>query len=307
VRLVRDFKLASKASKLAKPADLDRAFIAVDAASKKASSGDDKGVHKDKGKSLSIAEFVHLLVRIAVARYVQSGNETDVSAAMQRMMREDILPRSNGAALVESNVFRKHHCYKQEVDAVLRRHETTLRALYDCLATKTTQSIGNLVAFSTWTAFCGNVGLLDVDVSERDTSLCFSAARMCVANPYSLRGYHTSMGLPFEGWLEALVRIACCKALPTDEEIAEAGYTDAGAYFEWLAVADEERYTALLEQRATAWGDEPPQPVERQLDHLMSIILRRIEAETTMSKDSDGSLSAREARKWWEKVEKKGR
>ena len=63
----------------------------------------------------------------------------------------------------------------------------------------------------------------------------------------------------------------------------------------------------MLEQRATAWGDEPPQPVERQLDHLMSIILRRIEAETTMSKDSDGSLSAREARKWWEKVEKKGR
>ena len=99
--------------------------------------------------------------------------------------------------------------------------------------------------------------------------------------------------------LEALVRTACLKALPTDEEITAAGFTDAGAYLPWLAVKDEEAYVEMVTTRGVQWGDEPPQPTHRCVDHLLSIIMRKIESAATMDKDSNLAVSDREVRKWW--------
>ena len=129
--------------------------------------------------------------------------------------------------------------------------------------------------------------------------LAFMCSRMCVANPYSARGHHCTNGVPFEGFLEALVRTACLKALPTDEEITAAGFTDAGAYLPWLAVKDEEAYVEMVTTRGVQWGDEPPQPTHRCVDHLLSIIMRKIESAATMDRDSNLAVSDREVRKWW--------
>ena len=76
--------------------------------------------------------------------------------------------------------------------------------------------------------------------------------------------------------LEALPRVAQLKALPTDAEMEEAGFTDAGAYLLWYAIEDEEGYQDMIDARATPWGDEPPQSAERMFDGLMSIIVRTI-------------------------------
>ena len=298
-KLVKDFRLASVKLPFAKPSDLDTMFIAVDTASKRYNSQVEKGLQdkNEREKSLSIAEFVHVLTRIAVARYVKSGKETDVSAAVKKMMTEDIEPRANTAMLAENNIFRRAHCYNQPTDTVLRRHEASLRVLFNEIATTTNEKIGPLVMFATWSKLIQRLDLLDVDVSERDASFCFTASRMCVSSPYSARGHHTSMGLPFEGFLEGLVRVACLKALPTDDEIREAEMPDAGAYLTWLATADEQAYEELIESRGTAWGAEPPQPADRCLDHLLSIIVRVIEGKT--SAQSNLVLSKKEVHVWW--------
>ena len=302
VKIIKDFRLASIKLKRAKPSDLDTIFIAVDVASKKFNNDADKALQDkyEREKSLSIAEFIHTLVRIAVARYIFSGDEKDVSAAMMRMMQDDILPRAKAEVLADNNVFREKYCYNEATDRVLRRHETSLRLLFDALATKTTPQIGPMLTFKTWRQFAVKLELLDIDVSERESSMCFTASRMCVAKPYSVRGYHTSTAVPFEGFLECLVRFACLKAFPTDEEIAEAGCTDAYGYIQWLSIANEEKYDLMLETQSTPWGSEPRQPADRCLDHLMSIIVRTIESKTTMGADSNLTLEKKEVTAWWE-------
>ena len=137
-------------------------------------------------------------------------------------------------------------------------------------------------------------------MSERESSMCFCASRMCSSNPYSARGHYTSTALPFEGFLECLMRFACLKALPTDEEIAAAGCNDAHGYIEWLRDEDENAYDEMMETRGTPWGSEPPQPADRCVDHLISMILRTIEATTTYGADKSLAHNRREMKKWWE-------
>ena len=309
LKLVKDYHLADPKSKAAKPSDLDRCFIAVGAASKKWNAqGKDKHLMRNKSdhhilherdKCLSLAEFVHILVRIAVRRYVMEGKEKDVSDAMRTMMKADVLPDASAAVLADNNDFRRKHCYIEPVDQVLKKYEASLRNIFEGIADTPSSKIGALVTYKTWLALITKLELLNDDVSEREVSLAFICSRMCIANPFSARGHYTTTGLPFEGFLEALVRTACLKALPTDEEITAAGFTDAAAYMRWYCVEDEDGYMEMLATRGVQWGDDPPQPTDRCVEHVMSIIIRHIESATTMDKDSNLALSAKEVRKWW--------
>ena len=301
-KFITEFKLSSNKLAFAKRSHCDGIFLAVDTASKNFKGGDDEGpVDKhDRAKSLSIAEFIHVLVRLAVARYVESGDMKDVSAALQRMIREDIEPRVSTVSMpvADSNDFRVKHCYKEPVDIVLRRHEASLRAIFDALAYQTAGKIGSLLQFDKWCDLIKELNLLNTDVSGRDAAFCFTSARMCVANPYSVRGHMTSTGIPFEGFLEALVRLSCLKALPTDEEIAEAGQETAASFLSWLAQEDEMRLMKIIGERGTPFGAEPPQPPERCVDHLISIIVREILDEANATKKTL-KVTIGEVRTWW--------
>ena len=56
-----------------------------------------------------------------MARHVKSGNETDVSAAVDRLMKQDLAPvLRNSSMLNDNNDFRKRNCYTEAVDTVLR-------------------------------------------------------------------------------------------------------------------------------------------------------------------------------------------
>lgn len=84
--------------------------------------------------------------------------------------------------------------------------------------------------------------------------------------------------LPFEGMLEALCRLSAIKALPTDEEIAEKGCSDAGQYVLLMDTDDDLRqeYDEMLRERAVGWGGKPAQPLETCVDMTLSIILRKL-------------------------------
>ena len=98
----------------------------------------------------------------------------------------------------------------------------------------------------------------------------------------SLRGRVKESCLPFEGFLEALCRMAPLKSLPTRAQVAEAGEADAGAFLLHLRAVNAERYKAFLRDPSTRveWSAQMPtdemEPVEGRLEHLLHLVFRSI-------------------------------
>jgi hypothetical protein len=77
-QFVDDCRLANKISKACRKADLDRAFIAADAASGKLDK-DEQDDGGNRGKALSPDEFLLCVVNIAIMKYVLENILSDVS------------------------------------------------------------------------------------------------------------------------------------------------------------------------------------------------------------------------------------
>ena len=93
-------------------------------------------------------------------------------------------------------------------------------------------------------------------------------------------GHAQECNLSFEGFLEALVRLACIVPLPTDGEIAASGCSDAARFMAYMRSSDGKAYAAMLHERASAarFGELPStQPIERCLQHLLVLLMRLVE------------------------------
>lgn len=124
---------------------------------------------------------------------------------------------------------------------------------------------------------------------------------MCVVDNTGARGGARETSLPFEGFLEALVRVSAMKALPTDEEIAASGVADAFDYMAKLRDESPDAHATLIEARATPWGHAPrSQPMHRCVAHLLTIVVRTIEGGTRGG--DDGQLTPSEVSDWLKRV-----
>ena len=121
----------------------------------------------------------------------------------------------------------------------------------------------------------------------------------CVLDETDARGKLKETHLPFEGFLEALVRLSGLKALPTDAQVEEAGCASAAEYINQLRTEDEEAYQAIVAGASgAAWGEEPPgQPFVRCVAHVCSMICFR-----GSNKGSAKELTAAQAAKFVTRV-----
>ena len=285
-QFVDECKITDNSHKFLKKSDLDRLFIAIDTKAamtqqkKQAASNAQTPTHDDlKKKVLHRVEFVVGLVHIAILRYVATGIIFDVSDALRKLLVDDIRPQLNPKVLKPTpNVFRKAACYREDVDKVLKIFEPSLRAIFAGMCcTSGTGDKERHLNLNEWKMLLRSVDIIGNDCSERDAAMCFAWSRMCVAD--ELISQHTKMRdthLPFEGFMEAIVRLSLLKALPFDAEIEDAGSTDAGEYLRELRLNHEEAYQNLLIVRNPQWGDEPMQPIDRTVFHLCAMLVRRV-------------------------------
>lgn len=178
------------------------------------------------------------------------------------------------------------------LNQVLRRHEASLRALYtefsrgnELAATskevpsrKTLLAYQSLLGIEEWMLLLRCTRLLDGDrCTAHHGTLAFVWSRMCVVGSENEDDVRTrTVHLQFEDFLEAIVRLSTMTGWPTDAEIDRAGYTDAGELLLSLQPfpAVYERFVA---EHAAAWDEEPRQPIERCVDHLISWVIRVVE------------------------------
>jgi hypothetical protein len=275
-QFVNDFGLSDKRSSHCKAKDFDQLFISIDS-----SNIGNKIVEKhNKKKCLNRREFLQVLVSVAVMRYVLPGELEDVSTAVQCLMVEDLGPLADPHVFRPPNLSREALCYNEDVDGVLRRHEGALRMLYArcCVLEGVSMEGGlsnKLVSFPSWKRFLNAFKLIDVDLTERDATLCFVWARMHTVDEQNDKSRSKWTHLSFEDWLEALCRLSVLKALPTDEEIGEAGCDDCGTYMLQLLRDDAAAYNKMLTTRDSPWGTVKPtlQPVARCVEHVIHMII----------------------------------
>ena len=312
---VKDFHLASNKSKYCKQSDIDRLFIAVDKASKfrekeeererakRVLAGKEGAKAQAKGEerenALSRNEFLIALVHLAINKYVLTKEVPDVSQALDRLLEVDItaqLTHAHG----HPDCFRRTHLYSQPVAQVFQFHLKSLRQIFDGIANSGAGAGGarksGTIDIMEWMASLRALELCGDDFSDREAVLCFAWSRLAVINTMGLHGLLRDSTLNFEGWLEAIARLACLKALPTCQEIRDAGCKTAGEYMDMLKAQDEEAYTTMLKERQTEWGRMPTNlPCFHSVSHLIELILHRI--ETTLGV-TGGQITEEEMRMW---------
>lgn len=273
-------------------------------------------------KALNRQEFLCLLVKAAVLRHVSapSARHSDVGSALDELIAVDILPaiaKADPAALAPANDFRQKWCYTEATSEVLRRHAPSLRAMF------AHYSIGDgrvgdalnsasLMSMEEWRTLLSHLALVDSQFGEREATQCFVRSRMRAVRESETRGRARLLQLYFEDFMEAVVRVALVKAVPTDKEVAEAGCADGGDFLLRLYAEGGGRLAAFLDSH-----DQPSparlQPAHRCVDHLLCLVVRIIIAEAGCAgakeklERADLMLTAQEVKAFFRKRQPGGR
>ena len=101
---------------------------------------------------------------------------------------------------------------------------------------------------------------------------------MRVIDEGAKRSRQKVVNLSFEDFLEALVRCATMKSTPTEEDVSEAGYADAGEFVLELKAAA--KWDNFCDAHPQSWDTPLRQPIEKCVDALIVLVIRTIEQGT---------------------------
>ena len=260
-----------------------------------------------RDKVLDRHEWLHLIVRIAIAKYLRSSGRS-VAGAVRQLIAETIAPRVDLAAIANPNLFRQQQLYVEDVAEVLQRYERTLRRLYACacaLDPNADKQSHHALSLSAWRLFLTVVDLTtdddedysektyDEDFTSEDGTLCFVWSRMLAIDETDAL---KQTQLCFEDFLEALVRAAGLKVWPTDEEVAAYGNGNAGTHMMKLERDNPVAFAAMMRYRDPQWGSPPArQSLARCVEHLCQWIIVTLQGGLKRSPDEAMELSERQA------------
>ena len=332
-QFLNDFNLIDRKSKFCKQSDLDTLFVTIDSLASRVQAQqlkEEEDIRKgisplarkeskelkfgkestigasilardanktakfdDKRQRFSRVEFVAALVNIAIRKFVDTKEMSDVPAAVSRLLNDVIKPKLRKTHQSPTE-FRLKHLYSKAATEMITEYLPTLKAIFAPLVNRGTARKFKLMGIDEWRDFVRAAGLLGLDCSERDATLAFAWSRMCVTDERTEIGHVREECLPFEGFIEALCRLATLKAFPTPEELKKSK-TDAASYLDALRLDDDEAYQRLLRERATEWGSEPTRPLHHSMQSLMSVVIRAI---VPSSADNPNEVSPAEMKAW---------
>lgn len=220
---VNDCKLVNKSVKGCSLADFDRVFLEADALGRRsnqqataghATAGQAAAGHAaasstfahDTAHALSRVEFLIALVRVAINLFIRSRQLTDVSDAVDRLLRVCVQSQLGALVTSEPDVFRRAHCYTEATCVVLKRNEEALQRCFEYVANVDVddgQGKHRSLPLKQWLHALRRLEIVHLDLSERDALRCFSWSRMAVGNCTTRRGHHEDTVLPFEGFVSA--------------------------------------------------------------------------------------------------------
>ncbi len=265
----------------------DGLFVAINSVETVKAAGDQYN-HK---KGLNRQEFLSFVVRAAILRHINHGTLSDVPEAIEQLVARDLLPKvqSLHPGLAPANDFRDLACYTEATHNVIKQYTPALKNVYQCYAIGK-GDVGDklhdrkLLGLDEWQELLDDLGWLDSQFGERLAGWCFLLSRMRVGVEAELKGSAKLLQLSYEDWLEALVRVAVSKALPTDAECEQAGVADGGEFMMLLQqqglsafrFVDLDSFLGHRDGASPLWGGLARQPAHRALEQLLTWLIRLI-------------------------------
>jgi hypothetical protein len=282
----------------------DQLFVAVTAGGK-----------GEGARAINRQQWFQCLVRFCIMRHVATGNETSVPRALRRLIFDEMMPRVDRRALHDSYAFREEHCCTrapillparricvskrralfsstdtQDVEEILSYFEDSLHSIYWVYA-RGQGHIGDvldantLLSYTEWRELVKDLELSDNDFTAREVPLVFVWSRMRVVDEDMIDSKVKVLQLSFTDFLEALVRMATMKALPTEEQIFDHDAEDAGAMLLKLR-GDPMAYKRFLAENAPVFGEPLSQPTFKLVAHLCALIMHTVAAVVASAGDT---------------------
>ena len=230
-------------------------------------------------------EWLQCLIRLAMMKYcpevVKDPEPNSVASALRKLITADIDRCVDRRALADTNLFRTHFCYVEDVDSVFREWEPSLKALFKVYAfgdgvideLKSTELLG----FDEWMNFVTDLDLLHVvDFTAREAACAFSWSRLRQIDERPVKAKVQLTQLSFEEFLEALVRVSSFKVIPLDDEVQAAGCEDAGELMIQRKSMPAGDLESLLKESVVDWDDHLNQPMFHLIEGLISYIVRMV-------------------------------
>ena len=264
---------------------------------------------------LNRREWMEMLVRVCVMRYVQTGEMSDVSDALGRLLAE-CEAKTPKVAHQDSNLFRRELMYTEGVDAILRKNLDMLRAIFDAFAYEEKPNLSDEpnpfatkegLSWDNWLQLVDAFAWLDRTFTSRDAGNVYVWSRMWAFDDGSVAARRKVTNLWFEDFLEAVVRVATMKSLPDMQEVIYAGFSDCGEYLMELKATGEKielrdcvvsaAYDKFCQEHPASWDKKPSMDTEDLVEHMCMFIKRTI--ETKLGKPTSGKeLTKREIMKF---------
>uniref|UniRef100_A0A7S4C291 Uncharacterized protein n=1 Tax=Chrysotila carterae TaxID=13221 RepID=A0A7S4C291_CHRCT len=235
----------------------------------------------DDKHTLSRNEWLQCIVKLAIAKYVDTKRVADVSEALYTLCNSDIDPNVPMEAHHDADEFRRIFCYTPQMDATLRAHDASLRRIFNRYAKeheefgtlKSNLGSSALMQCEEWLKLCNDCQLIDAEFTLREATLVFVWSRLHVVKEEEEASRRRMINLCYEDFLEAIVRSSTMKALPTDELLRAANFDDAGQYMLHLREANQEGLRIFYSRFGQRWFKQPKQPIDRCVVHMISLII----------------------------------
>ena len=268
-------------------------WVAVNAVDK-ATADEDEFNSKS---ALNRQEWLQVLVRCAILLH----SKRDVSESVNELLTHNLLRLLPPAALQNSNAFRKRFCYLEAPTTVLESHRQSLFALYDAYAQvshgmQDRLKDDSLMSIGEWLTFVRHVGLVESgQLTELAAKQIFLWSRIRTAKDLSGVSEAKLRHITPIDFLEALVRLSLVVALPTDLELEEAKAADAGEFLLAMQTHSPTEFQSFLSTHRPRHQDHDGsdyaahalQPAERCLEHLIKLIVRTVQTNTSHNASKD--------------------
>ena len=263
---------------------------------------------------LTRSELIEVLVRAAIDNQEIEDMPRCVNETFEDMLNMGRLPHA-GSILHDADAFRRSNCYRREVCAVLDHHKASLLNVFNVYAAYGSgaadlSGVTELLGVEEWSALIRDIGMTK-ELTVRTVFVIFSHSRMATIDETSRKSQlGTLMQLSFEGFLEAIVRVAFIKALPTDKEMRRHGFEYPGEFFGALLEVGPAAYQAWLDAAHRKQRKGQGDPIWRRVDMFVLLIVgimqfgveKTTHGATLLLRGSPNEmLSAEEVRRFFKK------